>query len=104
MSFINDFFTADHQKLDSLFNAFKKSISFGAPSSLLYFQKFKTQLIKHIQWEEHILFPLIEQLNPTSMGPTMVMSSEHEVIIGLLTSIEKNYNIMTLIHCLKYAK
>jgi len=86
---INEFFTADHQKLDSLYTAFKKCISFDESSGVKYFQKFKTQLINHIHWEESILFPLIEKLNPASMGPTMVMCSEHELIISLLTRIDK---------------
>ncbi|WP_448210959.1 hemerythrin domain-containing protein [Colwellia sp. MEBiC06753] len=95
MSLINQFFSTDHKRLDYLFAAFKSWLLLDKAQSSKFFTVFKNDLIKHIDQEENILFPLIEKLAPMSKGPTNVMCSEHMVIKRLLNDIEHRLNDTT---------
>ncbi|MFD1622659.1 hemerythrin domain-containing protein [Thalassotalea marina] len=88
MSLINNYFSVDHQKLDCLFEAFISHRTKGDDNGYNYFQLFHKGLIQHIEWEEKILFPFIENLVPMSQGPTSVMCEEHGQIKVLLEIID----------------
>jgi len=85
MSVIHQYFTADHQRLDCLYLAFKHLLESQSPECINYFNKFNQDLIRHIDWEERVLFPFFESKSGINTGPTMVMRSEHQTIINILT-------------------
>jgi len=90
MSKILEFMGQDHDRLDKLFEEFRKQHA-DLPKSKLLFHDFKIGLQRHIVWEEEILFPIFE--NKTGMrdtGPTAVMRTEHREIKALLEKIHNN--------------
>ncbi|MBS3073833.1 hemerythrin domain-containing protein [Candidatus Pacearchaeota archaeon] len=90
MKTILSFMGEDHDRLDNIFKDFKnENIDKNKAKNL--FQEFKTELQRHIAWEEEILFLLFE--NKTGMsnaGPTAVMRTEHKQIKELLEKIRVN--------------
>jgi len=78
---IREYFEADHDRLEQLFLRFQelKRIEFGKAKP--FFREFKFGLVRHIIWEEEILFPVFEQqTGMTQSGPTAVMRAEHAII------------------------
>jgi len=86
---INQFFTHDHHRLDDLFIQFQKAEKHELQLEL--FQQFQEGLTAHIEWEEQLLFPQIEQAAgfPPHGGPTHVMRMEHQQIKECLSNIEQ---------------
>ena len=95
---ISSFFEEDHDKLDALFKKFVVSQQAEPAVATEVFGRFTAGLLRHIHWEEEILFPLFEanegssegptQVNEgSSGGPTQVMRSEHALIKDLLEGI-----------------
>lgn len=89
MSLINQYFSTDHRRLDCLFDAFVSCLNQSDETGYKYYKLFYKELIKHIKWEEDILFPLIESIVPMSKGPTAVMCAEHLQIKDLLMIIDE---------------
>ncbi len=77
---------ADHDRLDALFKHFQeqKEQQEEAKGS---FHLFMRGLLRHIDWEEGILFPLFEERTGMAMGPTEVMRTEHASIKSTLKHI-----------------
>jgi len=88
--FVNEYLTADHRRLDLLFHGLIESIkedkALEHQQSL--FHLFKTGLLRHMHWEETILFPIFEESTGMTQGPTMVMCAEHEEMRTILVYIE----------------
>jgi len=99
MQSISEFMEQDHDRLDDLFNQFKELKASDQNKAKEIFSEFRTDLQKHILWEEEILFPVFE--NKTGMadvGPTAVMKMEHKEIKHYLNEIFNqltNGNIQT---------
>ncbi len=89
-SIITDFFEQDHQKLDKLFTQFQNS-KHDQRLAIELFSQFKLGLLQHIEWEEELLFPMLEKASGLSSnaGPTAVMRIEHRQIKDYLTLIEQ---------------
>ncbi len=87
MNRVLEFMGKDHDRLDKLFKGFRsKNNDINKAKSL--FLDFRTGLLRHIVWEEEILFPIFEQ--KTGMhdtGPTAVMRMEHRQIKEFLEKI-----------------
>jgi regulator of cell morphogenesis and NO signaling len=82
------YYEDDHDRLDTLFQQFRGSKSSSADNATRMFLEFSNGLLRHIRWEEEILFPLFEQ--KTGMydrGPTVAMRSEHAIIKRHLDAI-----------------
>lgn len=91
---ITPFYEHDHDELDGYFQEFRNLKNKNYSLAVKCFEKFQTGLLRHIVWEEDILFPLFEE--KTGMkdhGPTFVMREEHrqikEYLRGLDTKIEQ---------------
>ncbi len=85
---ILEFMGEDHDRLDKTFEEFRKIRVNNIAQAALLFHEFKTGLLRHIVWEEEILFPIFEE--KTGMhdsGPTAVMRMEHRKIQEFLESI-----------------
>lgn len=90
MTLINQYFSADHDRLDCLYDGFKQQLAKNGEQTADYFQAFAKGLVQHIAWEEQQLFPFFEQKTGMTQGPTHVMRMEHEMIKQILTRVEQN--------------
>ena len=90
MSLINQYFSADHDRLDCLYAGFKQALTDDNQQKTVFFQAFSKGLIQHIDWEEQTLFPFFEAKTGMTQGPTQVMRMEHEMIKQILTRVEQN--------------
>ncbi len=87
--FVLRFFEADHDRLDIIYRDFKRNLMRNKTKAVWLFHLFQQGLLKHIEWEEELLFPIFENKSGlTEGGPTFVMRSEHGQIMQLLNSIE----------------
>jgi iron-sulfur cluster repair protein YtfE (RIC family) len=79
----------DHRRLDDLLADAKRALAAAdARTAAALFAEFRDGLEAHIVAEEHVLFPLFEELTGTSGGgPTHVMRMEHADIRKLLAEI-----------------
>ena len=88
METVLEFMGNDHDRLDAIFQQYRKEKKNDMGKALGFFHHFKVGLQKHIVWEEEILFPLFEEKTGTkSHGPTFVMREEHRQIKGFLEKI-----------------
>lgn len=88
MGLIMEFMSKDHDRLDALFSAFKKTKDENQKQAKALFSQFDTGLRRHIVWEEEILFPAFEeQVGMKNMGPIAVMRMEHSRIKEWLDQI-----------------
>lgn len=86
---IQEYFMADHNRLDHLFEAHRLNIKSNQLTARNNFNEFRRGLEQHIEWEEKILFPIFEEKTGTyGMGPTTVMRMEHQEIRKQLDSIQ----------------
>lgn len=89
MNKIMDFMMADHERLDGLFKSYQRSKSTNIKEAMEFFLAFRSDLERHIVWEEEILFPVFEKRTAmVEQGPTMVMRLEHRQIHEYLDRIE----------------
>lgn len=90
MKSISEFMEQDHDRLDDLFNNFKELKIPDENKAKEIFAEFKSDLEKHINWEEEFLFPLFEQKTGMfNSGPTAVMKIEHKNIKDILRQISE---------------
>jgi len=88
MTTILEFMSVDHDRLDDIFEGFKKLEADDIDGARTSFLDFKTGLLRHIAWEEDILFPIFEQeTGMRDAGPTAVMRMEHGHIKKYLDEI-----------------
>lgn len=88
MNDIMDFMSHDHDRLDALFRDYQATRTTDLPKARTIFAEFREGLLRHIRWEEELLFPAFE--SKTGMhgaGPTVVMRAEHRDIQGALNQI-----------------
>lgn len=81
-----EFFTHDHRACDELWAEVE-----GAADVTAAFEKFSRMMLRHLAWEEEVLFPAFE--DATGMhgaGPTQVMRFEHTQMKGLLSSMAES--------------
>ncbi|GBC85630.1 Iron-sulfur cluster repair protein YtfE [bacterium HR11] len=91
MSFsVADFMSHDHDRLDALFEEFRRTKTQDLPRARRLFDEFRSGLERHIVWEEDILFPAFEaRTGMHEAGPTVVMRMEHRQIRELLAEIAR---------------
>src|SRR5262245_31236248 len=82
-------FRVDHQRLDAILAAAKRSLHAGdIARGLARFREFRDGLERHIAAEEEVLFPSFEALmGGTGSGPTHVMRVEHAELRRLMAEI-----------------
>jgi iron-sulfur cluster repair protein YtfE (RIC family) len=81
---IASFMAKDHDRLDSLFAEFQKLGGENPSRARAAFAEFSGGLLRHIDWEETLLFPIFEKHSGQTAGPTRVMRMEHVQIKGFL--------------------
>ncbi|MHB8482042.1 MAG: hemerythrin domain-containing protein [Nitrospiria bacterium] len=90
MNEILEFMSKDHDRLDEIFNSFRKIKDQDIDKARQLFDELNNGLRRHIVWEEDILFPAFEeQTGMKNIGPTAVMRLEHYEIKEFLDKIHQ---------------
>ena len=90
MTTILEFMNEDHDRLDNKIRKYstEKLVDIEQAESIFLF--FKSELERHIVWEEDILFPVFERKTSNKdAGPTSVMRMEHIQIKDHLQKIQR---------------
>ena len=90
MTTILEFMSVDHDRLDNKIRMYstEKLVDIEQAESIFLF--FKSELERHIIWEEDILFPVFERKTGIKDGgPTSVMRMEHIQIKDHLQEIQR---------------
>jgi len=90
--FVNDYLSSDHRRLDLLFESLIHGIQEGKPleNQQSLFHLYKTGMLRHMHWEENILFPIVDDVVGLRSGPTRVLRAEHAELESMIRDIEKN--------------
>lgn len=91
MDNISDTFAHDHKQCDGLFAEAESAVSTGEWSKAAELHgEFQSRMMRHMDIEEQVLFPAIEERAGGAIGPTQVMRSEHEEMRNLLARMEQS--------------
>ena len=87
---INQTYTEDHAHMRQMFQRFKNLKATDRTEAANVFNKFKSELERHIRWEERILFPWFgRKYSHLKFGPIATLNREHEQILGYLDQIAR---------------
>ncbi len=81
------FFANHHQYCDGLWSSFEEASSASPAEARASFEQYEKETLRHLDWEETVLFPAFEQATGMTQGPTAVMRSEHERMRALLQAM-----------------
>ena len=90
MNSIIDYMTKKHRDCDDAFAAAEQAVStddWGQAND--HWRAFADELERHLQMEEQVLFPKLEETNPSSGGPTNMMRMEHQQMRSLVHQINE---------------
>ena len=90
MTTILEFMSVDHDRLDNKIRMYgtEKLVDIERAENIFLF--FKSELERHIIWEEDILFPVfVRKTSNKDAGPTAVMRMEHIQIKDHLQKIQR---------------
>jgi len=93
MTTILEFMSEDHDRLDNKIRMYstEKLVNVERAESIFLF--FKSELERHIIWEEDILFPVFERKTGIKdAGPTLIMRMEHIQIKNHLQEIKRKFH------------
>lgn len=76
---LDDFLTDDHNRLDALIASFQDRKDENFPDAAEALAELTASLLRHLVWEETILFPLFEQ-KTAQTALTNTLRAEHEEI------------------------
>lgn len=77
MSTIKEYLTNDHKKCDELFADMEKSASSSLSDAHELCEAFISDIERHFQMEERVMFPEFEAKTGMTQGPTAMMRQEH---------------------------
>lgn len=78
METLRQTFTAEHRHCDEVFSAVETHVQKGDwQQAQAGFEEFVREMERHLNKEEQVLFPAIEERTGQTMGPTQVMRMEH---------------------------
>lgn len=87
---VNSLLADDHIQVHRAFENLQDAVTKNKPmlSQQLLFHLFKSGLLRHLHWEERVLFPLYVEITKHIHCPTQIMRVQHKEIIELLDGIE----------------
>ena len=85
---LDDFLTHDHDRLDELIAIFQERKDDNSGEATEFLAEFTAGLLRHLVWEESILFPLFEQ-KTAQTAVTNTLRAEHEEIRQWLTALNE---------------
>lgn len=83
---VNEFLTEDHDRLDELLESFQEWRAKDLGKAQVLLTQFTRGLLRHLHWEEAILFPLFEQKTGQT-GLISTLRGEHEEIKEWLRAV-----------------
>lgn len=87
---IRDYISDDNDRLDGIFRVFRDFKGGKAKTTRDLLHALMAGIDRHIQWEEKILFPILEnRMGLSDRGPTSAMREEHRKMEGLLKEIHE---------------
>ncbi len=82
------YLSEDHRVLERVFREFQAEKRLDLEKAKTAFENFTSGLLRHIAWEEEILFPVFEdKTSLKDIGPTVEMRREHQKIRQILGAI-----------------
>jgi iron-sulfur cluster repair protein YtfE (RIC family) len=94
MTTILKFMSIDHDRLDNKIRMYSTEKLVDIKRAETIFLSFKSELERHIIWEEDILFPVFERKTGIKdAGPTSVMRIEHIEIKKYLQEIKRKLHV-----------
>ena len=90
--FINDYLSADHKRLDIIFDSLVKGMRDNQPLDYQksLFQLFKSGLLRHVHWEESIIYPIYIQHVGETIKPIENMVQEHRELESMIEEVERH--------------
>lgn len=89
---LDDFLTDDHNRLDELIATFQERKDDNPLDAARFLAEFTAGLLRHLDWEEMILFPLFEQ-KTAQTALTDTLRAEHEEIRAWLTALNEKVEV-----------
>jgi len=86
---LNEFLTEDHDRLGEILDRFQEQTAENSVEAAELLTRFSSALLRHLLWEESILFPLFEQKTGQS-GLTDTLRGEHAEIREWLAALNEN--------------
>ena len=87
MSSIKEYLTNDHRKCDEIFAAMEDKASSSLESARELTQTFISDMERHFQMEERVMFLEFETKTGMTQGPTAMMRQEHIQMRGLMSQM-----------------
>ncbi len=88
--FVSVYHNSDHNRLDLILNSLVEAVreekSFELQQSLFYL--FKSGLLRHLHWEDAVLFPIFEREMKLKNCPIQSLKDQHAEIHLALSNIE----------------
>lgn len=82
---VTSFMLRDHEKMAGMVKRFIQLKDSDPESSARVYSQFRQKLLRHMAWEEEVLFPMFEEKTGLSLfGPTFNMRAEHRQIRTML--------------------
>ena len=79
------YFTSDHRRCDESWASVEQAAESGDPAQAkAALESFDKAMQRHLDMEEQVLFPALEQATGMRGGPTFVMRAEHVQMRGVL--------------------
>ena len=85
---LDEFLTDDHNRLDELIASFQERKDESPLEAAEFLAQFTAALLRHLVWEETILFPLFEQ-KTSQTALTNTLRAEHEDIREWLRALNE---------------
>jgi len=87
LSSIKEYLTNDHRKCDEIFAAMEDKASSSLESARELTQTFISDMERHFQMEERVMFLEFETKTGMTQGPTAMMRQEHIQMRGLMSQM-----------------
>jgi len=89
-AFINDYLSSDHKRLDLLLDNLSKAIeqSKGEDYIRSVFKLFQRGMLRHMHWEESVLFPIFDEQVTKNHVSTDILKAEHKELATMLEELE----------------
>ena len=90
MGTISGFMADDHDVIDQLWNDFTAATS-DPTIALDLFIKFRNHILKHMELEETVLFPMFDNYTglDKGIGPTTILQRDHAAIKKLIHEVQE---------------
>lgn len=89
-AFINDYLSSDHRRLDLLLDNLRKAIEQQRPKEYIQsvFSLFQRGMLRHMHWEESVLFPIYDEQVTKTHASTDILKAEHKELATMLEELE----------------